>query len=89
MTQAMCTGGELQPPTLTPVTTDGITYTADPEAPYAPAQIVVVTATLDDQGVGWPDNLPARLDQSRCDNSHLQGDIRRRGVHPGARSIRR
>ena len=58
VTQAVCPGGELQPPTLTPVTTDGITYTEDADPPYGPAQTVTVTATLDDTGVGWPDPLP-------------------------------
>ena len=59
VTQAICRNGVLEPPTLTTSTTDGITYTTDADPPYAPAQTVVVTATLDDAGVGWPDPLPA------------------------------
>ncbi len=39
-------------------TTDGITYTADPRAPYVAGQDVIVTATLAPTGVGWPDQLP-------------------------------
>ena len=54
VTQAVCRGGVLEPPTLVLADTDGITYTADPEGPYAPGQSVTVTATLDEAGVGWP-----------------------------------
>ena len=46
------------PPTLTLPETDGITYSVDPDRPYAPGETVEVTATLDDAGVAWPDQLP-------------------------------
>ena len=52
LTQAVCRNGVLVPPTLTLAETDGITYTADPEGPYHAAQIVTVTATLDDDRGG-------------------------------------
>ena len=56
--EAVCTGGELHPPTLTPVTTDGITYSydppIDPAVPYYPNQTVLVTATLKTRRSGWP-----------------------------------
>ena len=59
VTQAICRNGVLEPPTLELPTTDGITYTADPKAAYEAGERVTVTATLDDAGVGWPDNLAA------------------------------
>jgi LPXTG-motif cell wall-anchored protein len=55
---AECVDGALTEPTLTLPETDGITYTTDVDAPYAPGQTVLVTATLDDDGVAWPENLP-------------------------------
>ncbi len=55
---AQCVDGALTPPTLTLAETDGITYTADPEGPYAPGDTVEVTATLEDAGVAWPAELP-------------------------------
>ena len=55
----VCRGGVLQAPTLTLAETDGITYTAAPEPPYAMFQNVTVTATLDDADAVWPDPLPA------------------------------
>ncbi len=58
VTQAACTGGVVTRPTLALAETDGITYTADPEGPYTQGQSVLVTATLDAEGVGWPDQLP-------------------------------
>ena len=58
VTQAVCAAGVLTPPSLVLSSTDGITYSADPAGPYAPGQPVIVTATLDDAGVGWPDPLP-------------------------------
>ena len=52
VTQAVCRGGVLVPPTLTLPTTDGITYTRrSPIGPYAQGQSVTVTATLDGAGV--------------------------------------
>ena len=48
----------MTPPTLTLAETDGITYSVDADPPYAPGQTIVVTATLDDAGVAWPDPLP-------------------------------
>ena len=56
---AQCVDGALIPPTLTLAETDGITYSVDEDPPYAPGQTVEVTATLDDAGVAWPDQLPA------------------------------
>ena len=53
---AVCIGGELVPPTISPVDTDGIEYTYD-AGQVAPGAKVVVTATLD-EGFGWPDVLP-------------------------------
>ena len=47
------------PPTLTLAETDGISYSVDADPPYAPGQTVAVTATLEDAGVAWPDQLPA------------------------------
>ena len=45
---------------------------------------MTVTATLDDTGVGWPDTAGRTgWTERRLDDSHLSGDIRRRGVHPG------
>ncbi len=69
VSQAVCAAGELQPPTLTlPELTDGISYTVDPpidpEAPYASGQTVVVTATLNDTEVAWPDELPVGWDET-------------------------
>ena len=55
---AQCVDGALTPPTLTLAETDGISYSVDEDPPYAPGQTVVVTATLDEQGDGWPDQLP-------------------------------
>ena len=46
--QAVCRGGVLEPPTLELADDDGITYTADPEGPYAAGERVTVTATFDD-----------------------------------------
>ena len=59
VTEAVCTGGVLVPPTLSWRTTDRITYTVDADPPYVPNQTVVVTATLEEAGVGWPDELPS------------------------------
>jgi hypothetical protein len=56
--EAECVDGALTEPTLTLPETDGINYTTDADPPYAPGQTVVVTATLDPAGVGWPDELP-------------------------------
>ena len=58
LTQAVCANGVLSTPTLELVTTDGVTYTVDPEAPYAAGDTVTVIATLRPAGVGWPDELP-------------------------------
>ncbi len=58
VTQAVCTGGVVTTPTLTLAATDGITYMTDADPPYRPGQSVVVTATLDAKGVGWPAELP-------------------------------
>ena len=59
VTQAVCRNGALVPPTLTLPTTDGITYTADKAPPFMPLpELVTVTATLDDDGVGWPATMP-------------------------------
>ena len=55
---AECVGGALIPPTLTLAETDEISYSVDEEPPYAPGQSVVVTATLEDTEVAWPDELP-------------------------------
>jgi hypothetical protein len=60
VTEAICAGGVVSEPTLTLAETDGITYAADPPGPYAPGVVVTVTATLDSEEVGWPDELPAR-----------------------------
>ena len=60
--QAECTGGTVTAPTLSFATTDGITYSANPSSPppYAPGQVVTVTATLRATGVAWPaPTLPA------------------------------
>ena len=58
VTQAVCAAGVLTPPSLVLSSTDGITYSADPAGPYVLGQPVIVMATLDDAGVGWPDPLP-------------------------------
>ena len=55
---AQCVDGALTPPTLTLAETDGISYSVDEDPPYAPGQTVEVTATLEDDGVAWPDQLP-------------------------------
>ncbi len=60
VTQAVCRNGAFEPPTVTFAMTDGITYAADPEGPYVLLpQVVTVTATLDEAGVGWPATMPA------------------------------
>ena len=56
VTEAVCRGGVLVPPTLTYVETDHITYSRDDPGPYTAGDRVVVTATLT-QGV-WPATLP-------------------------------
>jgi hypothetical protein len=56
--EAECVDGAVSEPTLTLPDTDGINYTTDADPPYAPGQTVLVTATLDPAGVGWPDELP-------------------------------
>jgi hypothetical protein len=56
--EAECVDGGLTEPTLTIPETPGITYTTSAAPPYAPGQTVIVTATLDSTGVGWPDPLP-------------------------------
>ncbi len=58
VTPAVCRAGVLEPPTSSWRDTDGITYSVDKDPPYRPLQQVVVTATLDEAGVGWPDQLP-------------------------------
>src|SRR5680860_973075 len=58
LVEAQCVDGALTTPTLTLAITDGITYSVDVDPPYAPGEVVVVTATLDASGVGWPDLLP-------------------------------
>ena len=58
VTQAVCAGGVLSPPTLALATTDRITYTVAPSGPYAPGGTATVTATLAGTGVAWPDALP-------------------------------
>ena len=60
VTQAMCAGGVLSPPTLALATTDKITYTVAPSGQYAPGGTATVTATLAGTGVAWPDALPPR-----------------------------
>ncbi|WP_144882193.1 LPXTG cell wall anchor domain-containing protein, partial [Isoptericola variabilis] len=50
--EAVCVGGELFPPMLTVPDSEGIVYTVDAEAPYAPGQTVTVTADLE-QGFEW------------------------------------
>jgi large repetitive protein len=57
--QAVCVAGVVWPPSLTLPSTDGISYTVDPPAPYSSGQTVAVTATLAPAGVGWPATLPA------------------------------
>ncbi len=59
VTEAVCAGGVVVPPSLELADTDGITYTAVPGPPYHGGQEVTVTATLDDTGVAWPPTLPA------------------------------
>ncbi|QOR71069.1 hypothetical protein IM660_01775 [Ruania alkalisoli] len=54
LAQAICTDGHLVPPALTLADTPGITYTADPEAPYMSGQTVEVTASLA-EGYVWGD----------------------------------
>ena len=83
--EAVCPGGELHPPTLTPVETDGITYSYDADAgrPYAPAQTVLVTATLDDAGGRLARPAPRRLDRNILDNGDLRRHVRRCGLYPG------
>ncbi len=55
---AVCVNGAVTAPTLTLATTDGVTYSADPAGPYAAGDTVTITAVLDDEGVGWADELP-------------------------------
>ncbi len=50
--------GAVTAPTLTLATTDNITYSVDSDPPYAAGGRVVVTATLNATGVGWPAVLP-------------------------------
>ncbi len=52
--ESVCVNGEPTAPTLTPATTEGITYSVDPAGPYEPGQEVTVTAVLDG-GYEWGD----------------------------------
>ena len=83
VTQAVCRGGVLEPPTLVLADTDGITYTADPEGPYEAGDRVTVTATLDEAGVGWPDDLAAWGGPRRSDDGDVSGDVHLDGVCAG------
>ena len=58
VTQASCAAGILKPSLALP-TTDGITYTANPQGPYQPATTVTVTATVTAPGGVWPATLPS------------------------------
>ena len=59
MTEAVCVGGVVTAPTLTPSTgPTGVAYSfvpaIDPEVPYRQGQSVTVTATLVGADLGWP-----------------------------------
>ena len=58
VTQASCAAGILKPSLVLP-TTDGISYTANPQGPYEPATTVTVTATVTAPGGVWPATLPS------------------------------
>ena len=76
VTQAVCRDGVLVPPTVTLATTDGITYTADQDgAVCAVAGVVTVTATLDDDGVGWP-AAAGGVDRDGSDDGDVHGAVR-------------
>ena len=81
---AQCVDGALTPPTLTLAETDGISYSVDADPPYAPGQTVEVTATLDDEGVAWPDRAAAGLDGDIGHDRDVHPHVRRRDVHAGA-----
>ena len=85
LTEAECVGGELQPPTLSWPTPTGSPTRPIPIRPYRLLpQVVTVTATLDDAGVGlgrpvaeggWTETDP--------DDGDVHGDVRLRGVFAG------
>ena len=81
---AECVDGALTPPTLTLAETDGITYSVDADPPYAPGQTVVVTATLEDAGVAWPDQLPPGWTATSDTTANVHPHVRRRDMHAGA-----
>ena len=65
--------------------TDGITYTADPAGPYVLLpQVVTVTATLTDAGVGWPATLPAGWTETGSTTATYGRWCCGRAVFPGA-----
>ncbi len=56
--EARCRAGVVEPPSLTLVPTDGITYTiSDAAGRMQQGESVTVTATLAPAGVGWPADL--------------------------------
>ena len=62
-----------EPATLTLPTTDGITYAADPAGPYVLLpQVVTVTATLDDAGVGVAGDDADGVDRDGFDDGDVQ-----------------
>jgi hypothetical protein len=87
---AVCTDGTLTDPTLTLPLTDGITYGVDAEPPYAPGQTVVVTATLDETDVGWPDELPpewTETSETTATYTHEFADVACMSVVPVAPAV--
>jgi uncharacterized repeat protein (TIGR01451 family) len=56
VTQAVCTGGELIDPTVTPVEREGIEYSFD-ETDVVSGGTVVITATIVDDGLSWADPI--------------------------------
>ncbi len=48
----------VSPPHVGVPVTDGITYRIEPDRALQPGDPFVITATLDDTGVAWPDPLP-------------------------------
>ena len=86
VTEAVCAGGVVVPPSLELADTDGITYTAVPGPPYLGGQEVVVTATLDDTGVALATDAAWRLAAYELHHRSPHLRVRRRVVRTGIAS---